>query len=183
MREFLNGWRRKTGVATLLMGLAIVAVWVRSYRFAEFVYIWPRPGRTIQFLICPEGVWWERREWALKSPDTEERRCMFDRQTWPTPSWPMSPYDGYGPFHAPRIQWRWRLNGFDVGEFEWDKVPFGPNGDDPEGWKRRTTFHVKVWLIPFWSIVLPPTLVSAWLLLSKPRPRRASPAPQSPSNS
>ena len=41
--------------------------------------------------------------------------------------------------------------------------------DDPTGHIGNTTAPVIVFAIPFWSIILPLTLVSAFLLLSKPR--------------
>ena len=33
----------------------------------------------------------------------------------------------------------------------------------------RVSLDTRIWEIPYWSIVLPLTLLSAWLLLSKPR--------------
>ncbi|HEY0984455.1 hypothetical protein [Schlesneria sp.] len=30
-------------------------------------------------------------------------------------------------------------------------------------------YDLRVWIVPYWSIVLPPTLLSAWLLIGKPR--------------
>ena len=31
--------------------------------------------------------------------------------------------------------------------------------------------NLAIWIIPYWSIVIPLTLLSAWLLLSKQRPK------------
>ena len=50
-----------------------------------------------------------------------------------------------------KMAWKWRIMGFGDGEFS----IFG--------------VKIRVILFPYWSIVLPPTLLSAWLLLSKPR--------------
>jgi len=38
------------------------------------------------------------------------------------------------------------------------------------------------WTIPYWSIVVPLTLLSAWLLLSKPRAKKIEPTASKPPN-
>ena len=37
MKEFLHGWRRKAGVATLVMACAFGGMWVRSYAVYDFI--------------------------------------------------------------------------------------------------------------------------------------------------
>jgi hypothetical protein len=49
------------------------------------------------------------------------------------------------------IEWTWTSLGFGVGRIN----------DLPDGKK------ITLWAIPYWSIVIPVTLLSAWLLLSK----------------
>jgi len=103
---------------------------------------------------------------------------MFHWQTWRDEGFGKTPYHGYGPFHSPMINWRWQSAGFDFGEFDWKDHPFGPSGFDRDAWKRTTTYHVNVWLIPFWSVILALTLPSAYLLLSRTHPKqnRVNPA-------
>lgn len=52
------------------------------------------------------------------------------------------------------IQWRWRCIGFDIGQLG-RPVPRSP--------------FVYWWLVPHWFFAIPSTLLSAYLLLSKPR--------------
>lgn len=56
-------------------------------------------------------------------------------------------------FHSPAIEWSWRWQEFGSGKHR-------------RGW-------VRFWSAPYWSIVLPLTSLSAYLLLSKPRQKRA----------
>jgi hypothetical protein len=51
--------------------------------------------------------------------------------------------------------WRWRFLGFEAGEFTTQMT-----GDSSHG---------SFCSIPYWSVTVPLTLVSLWLLLSKPR--------------
>jgi hypothetical protein len=37
MREFFHGWRRKTGIITLVVGLGLMGMWIRSYRLMDIV--------------------------------------------------------------------------------------------------------------------------------------------------
>ena len=37
MREFFCGWRRKAGCIALVMALALMAGWIRSYTLADWI--------------------------------------------------------------------------------------------------------------------------------------------------
>jgi len=37
MGEFFKGWRRKTGIVTLVMALLSGSLWMRSYRWGEYI--------------------------------------------------------------------------------------------------------------------------------------------------
>ena len=39
----------------------------------------------------------------------------------------------------------------------------------PVFWTSRTVVMATIWIIPYWSLVIPLTLLSAWLILGKPR--------------
>lgn len=69
--------------------------------------------------------------------------------------------DGHDVWQWPFIDWRWRMLGFG-------------HGIDIGGQKSKNNFlfHTLptiVTVVPYWSIVLPLTAISAWLLLSKPK--------------
>ena len=59
------------------------------------------------------------------------------------------------------VHWHWQLLGFDFGAASFEAFTKAQTG----------TFRQRdeIWQIPYWSIVLPLTLISLWLLLSKPR--------------
>jgi hypothetical protein len=70
--------------------------------------------------------------------------------------------EGLVQFHLPHLagvlgdgdlhfEWRWKYLGFDSGQLRHNKL--------------SATF----WIIPYWSIVVPLTALSAWLLVIKPR--------------
>ncbi len=61
-------------------------------------------------------------------------------------TWPFTEIDNV--FHDPALSRSWRFCGFASAEFERQGI--------------------KVWIIPYWSIVIPLTLLAAYLLLSKP---------------
>lgn len=127
MRVFFEGWRRRSGCATLVMACIFMAGWFRSFVILDSL-AYSGSGRQYQI-----GSW-----------------------------------DGY-------ILW---MSGVPVSDvellnFKWDRMTFGPLIPESEisdvfmnseNWKP----FVK-WTIPYWSVALPLTLVSAWLLLTKPR--------------
>ncbi len=67
--------------------------------------------------------------------------------------------DRSDPFETVDIEWRWKALGFDFGQGHHAfQAPFG------------------FWIIPYWSIAIPLTLISVWLVGSKatvPRPELA----------
>ncbi len=70
------------------------------------------------------------------------------------------------------IHWRRYWYGFDFGAKSYLMGTMKPEGTSSrsipgEYWKRR----VEVWQVPYWSMILPLTLLSAYLLRSKSRKR------------
>ncbi len=75
-----------------------------------------------------------------------------DVQRWTTPRWQnWIASEGVHPFDNPEIKWQWRFCGF---------------GFASDGMTSR--------IVPYWAIVIPLTLLAAWLLLSKPRPLKSA---------
>jgi hypothetical protein len=56
------------------------------------------------------------------------------------------------PWSNPEIKWRFRWFGFGNGSMDDFSI-----GD------------VRLWTIPYWSLVIPLTILSAWMILSKPK--------------
>ena len=148
MKEFFRGWRRKVGVVTLVMACVFMAGWMRSLTFNECVMIQFRKDWSDEFASSDSSLIWACHRTRLASgllPVFYSNRRTDDDGIW----------------KRQFVQWRWRLLGF------------GHGGDDG-GAKSigNLIIHTspsKVTVIPYWSIVIPLTALSAYLLLSKPR--------------
>ena len=75
----------------------------------------------------------------------------------------------------------WVALDMQFGEIQWQSAPVGADRETmllewfPQYAERREKKYVKNWEVPYWSIVIPLTLLSAWLLLIDPRKRANSP--------
>jgi hypothetical protein len=173
MREFLHGWRRKAGVISLVLACLFTGAWVRSFKSTDTVTI--RSGEftyeCLASIDCRLG--WLR--------STEERDDSTDPEFGPTfPKWkstsfrsgpdasgqrfavtlPDSPgfLVGESFFEAPSVRWKWRWCGFGAGTVRL-------------GWVVSSGWQIDFFVIPYWSVALPMTVVSAYLILGKPRKR------------
>ena len=158
MREFFNGWRRKVGVFTLLLTCLLTCGWFRSQRAFEVIN-------------CPIGG-----EFAIAAASWNDAlaiRCGWDTEDrWRDFVWhvtdddyfeytdPVSTLyrfdqpipDGSGCF----VRWclLWREGG--IGVSPMDQTP-----------NRKMMFLIA----PYGALIFPATLLSAYLLLWKPRKR------------
>jgi hypothetical protein len=137
MNEFFNSWRRKAGVLLLLLACLFMAGWIRGLK-------------TVDFIEYPIGdqAW---HAWAISEGSI---RC------W-TITTEIAPCE-----RVPR-SFRWRA--YDV------LTAMFVNGDEPI-WRWRENrlqpYAGPIWswqipcnlFIPYWSIVIPITALSAWLI-------------------
>lgn len=154
MTGFLRGWRRKTGVMTLVLACVLTVGWLRSPYYTD----------------CLERIQ-DRSRYAVCSTHS---RLFFMRQDWPEGSatpwgatrsrvWSVAesrkvdqngvekPYDPAD--MGCQLNWRWTWFGF-----------YGSSGiTTSQGMK----FEYR--MIPWWSVVVPLTLFTGFLLLGKPR--------------
>ena len=132
MKEFFHGWRRKTGVVSLVMACAVMGLWLRSLKVWDF-YAFPAGIRHHQFNSIDGGFIWS--SWDRQPPED-----------WASPDW------------------------------EWiadDSDTAGPFPDFVKLWDNPTNrrWKARYWYIYYWQIVIPLALLSAFLLLWKPRKR------------
>jgi hypothetical protein len=128
MREFFHGWRRKAGVASLVMACAVTSLWIRSQ--ANLDVVWLRVlGQQFAVNTSPGQLLMFRLDTA-----------HFDDVLW----FSMETRSAEGVAIIKSI----------------DHL----NGQHPE----PGTHYLRIW---YWSIVLPLTLLSAYLILWKPRKR------------
>jgi hypothetical protein len=146
MKESFRGWRRKIGVVTLVMACLFVAGWVRNYFIRDSVNIPTGNSSSIEFI---SGY-----------------QCLNLVVMWSTiPDHEMASFRIYHQKEEEEIGFP--AGKFLFGGFAGDHFPFRPS------WFRfsnevRTT-SLMIFSLPYWSITIPLTLLSGWLLLSKPR--------------
>jgi len=139
MRDFFRGWRRKAGVVALLMACIVFAAWMRSLEF-DFGL------RGTSSLIASQGsLEWSRSSEFAEPHTTEPLRWFHRKHTT------MSGMQ----FEGKTIS-RLEMAGFVA--YSYRIVDFGG----------VSMYRVDRWLVPFWGILLPTTLLSAYLILWKP---------------
>ena len=148
MREFFRGWKRKVGVATLVMTCGFAMLWIRSRSFTdEILFPMIRTQGASEVAGMLDGLMSTRNAfvWArlpVHHDQIDELGHIF-------PYW----------------QTDERTTDFDGQEYKRQSGAFGFAvyvADDRDQ-------QAKYLLIPYWSIVIPLTLLSAYLLFSNPR--------------
>lgn len=139
MMSYFKPLRRKIGVLTLVFACAFMAGWMRSQTISEGICFRGSPSRV--HVLSSRGAFLR---WNCRGGDSPERfyvNSKFD-------------YDSIAALVNDdlKIDYRWRMWGFQ-----------SVSGLTPSG------VPTAIWIIPYASIVIPLTLLSAWLLLSKPR--------------
>ncbi len=169
MLSFFHGWRRKGGVVSLVLALVVCGAWVRSRIVMDRCANYTKTNwRTLT--SYGSTLWFEDRH-AVEGPANHWPGVSFRSAIglYGVTAW--SPYDGFvsPSFRELPILHRRRFAGFDFGEYQ-VRIP---NQVPPE-----TTYRCQVWGIPYWPVAVPLTLLSAYLILWKPRKR----APATPTN-
>lgn len=149
MGEVFKGWRRKAGCVALMMACVLMGLWMRGYRVSDALSFGiDSAGNDVWLNSSRDGIRWERYFGAGGA---------WGWQQFPVPrTGTVFPFDDPKWLAICTIDWRWRACGFDFGE--WHS-------------KQKDTFRSYYWLIPYWSLVLPLTLLSAYLILWNPRKR------------
>lgn len=158
MLSFFHGLRRKIGVITLVMACVLAAAWVRSLSTYDLIGL-PKVRNGIPCVLSTQQLLTLMVErpvghtssysWFLGSEKTSDF------------NWIILPVNK-SPLTDTEISWSCRSCGFGHGKRT------NVTSEHPDG-----QFSVNVdftfLTIPYWSIVIPLTLLSAYLLLSKPR--------------
>lgn len=144
MREFFHGWKDKLGSVTLLLACLSAGGWVRSSLWVDGLEIRLNALTVVSLRSCTGGI----EAFRFYHPDVEELEARGFTDTirftsWQIPAQHNSRWKG--------ILWRWNTWGFRLGS---------RYGDD-------SLERLSVAVVPYWAIVIPLTVLSAWLLLSK----------------
>ena len=140
MGEYFRPWRRRFGLLTLVMACVAFGGWARSMTFCDSVDL---PSRLTPTFM-PVHVVSLGRCVGMFFPEAriDNKRLLPWFRT----------NEGIGNcnlLQQPHVEWKWRFCGFGIG---WAKA---------EGF-----WHV---VIPYWFVITPLTLLSVYVLLSKPR--------------
>lgn len=146
MNSYFKPFRRKLGVIAVVMGCVFAAGWVRSLsRYDHYMF----PGKqTNDWLVSNrQQIGWMR--WRLDSGKLMSNVGYAS-------GWTSTPVGSVHPEMSEEGP-RWQLIGFDY-----------QHGDLPMGLRSSPVYviHQIRIRVPYWSVVMPLTLLSAYLLLS-----------------
>ena len=189
MGDFFKPWGRKIGVVTLVMACVFMMGWIRSQTVADsLTYSTGHHSEVSWFsmagMICLQKLRIDTQERSAETapPEAPTRRTLeletddpdsptsieISETSWATPI--LMSADRPFPTWETRslsdqelssmLEWRWLLFGFGIADFDYV-------GSVISG--KRDVLSEKIYAIPYWSIVILLTLLSAYLLLSKPR--------------
>jgi hypothetical protein len=148
MREFFQGWRRKIGCATLVMACVLMIGWVRSMR--EFHCLAVAKNMIVQSTKGRVTLFWD-------NSDSRNPVLWWHGETTDESYDPLQAQEGLN------IDWRWSCAGVTLGAYTVQ-----------EGSRLART---DVYDVRYWLLVIPLTLLSAYLILWKPRKRKMADQP------
>ena len=146
MGDFFHGWRRKAGCVTLLMACVMMCGWVRSRTTCDFISFFGSDRKALHDLSSTRmGLMYMRTDQDFTG---QTKSITFATRTW-------NPARVTDYLLGTEMNWRIDSCGFRFGK----SVHRGP----------YSIANLTAWIIPYWSIVIPLTAISACLLLTKPR--------------
>ena len=152
MGNLFKGWRRKAGCVLLVMTCGFLVDWMRSYTFCRFSE-WEEEGRVTQLTVVNGGISWAKYVFSKDSRTFKDNRSLGYH------------FGRYNGCRNGTHGW-WSFNTTPIAGFRF--------GTDFRSLDRNIEERADYWLVPYWSVVLPLTLLSAYLILGKPRMRAAT---------
>ncbi len=162
MADFFRGWRHKVGVVTLMMALFFIGAWMRSLTVSDHVHVqfFDYSNANQGFASNNGSVLWLKCDDRIKRKIELMPEVPFIALLYP-PQWNSHGNDspwGRRFLENPDIQWGGRFCGFGVGDVILDAVL------QRSKWFPVSPIHIRFVEVPYWSIVLLLTLLSAFLL-------------------
>lgn len=162
MMGYFKPLRRKLGVVALLVASVFASGWMRSRHYEDMMLIGVDGITSHQLVSDPKGICWQSvRELDRTIPVSigfSDRVCISS-QPYDHEYWISFPESDVG------VITKQRWCGFEILRSRHES-PSDPRSESSS------------WTIPYWSIVVPLTLLSAWLLLSRPRAKNTERAPK-----
>lgn len=151
MGKFFKPWRRKTGCVTLAFALMAVGTWMRSYRTIDRVLLPSSSCTTHEIHSDPRGLYWE----VTHAPCAQIKYIPFSWESWRFASSESFEID------LLRLKWNLKFAGCGIGRTEFTRMPSGR--------REFVACQITVFVAPYWAITLALTIVSALLILIKPK--------------
>jgi hypothetical protein len=161
MGEYFKPPRRKLGIVTLGLACVLMAGWGRSLVTINKFTI-QADAYNFNRLVSIQGcVAWQRvvpkSDSVELTPELFQDAAQFFADQLLAATW-INKEGG--------IDWKHRLMGFEIAD----------NRRMGHSWTGQLwAVQVVFWKLSYWWFIAPLTLLSAWLLLSKPRPAKATP--------
>ncbi len=148
MGDFSHGWRRKCGLVALAMACVFTAGWVRSLTTEDVFFVPLGPFHSAALSSADQLVAWR----CGYEDSGGELNWISDTLSHWAADFDERLQDPIFPGEGDLVDWIW-ISGLTIGETSFYR-PY-----------RRQVLLI----IPYWLIVLSPTLLAAFLLLNKPR--------------
>lgn len=145
MPTYFKPLRRRIGVVTLVVACVFAAGWVRSLDRGDFL------SSQLGLSCSIAGGLFHEFTTGATNPNS-----LFRYHSAVMDDWIIDPYRNPKWEH----KWKWQLLGFGFSEYKY--MALMKTGD-------MGRVDLAFYRIPYWSMVIPLALVSAYLLLSKPR--------------
>ncbi|MDB5345400.1 MAG: hypothetical protein JWP89_3777 [Schlesneria sp.] len=164
MWSFFHGWRRKAGAVTLVMACAVLGMWLRGRLYSDSIICRVASHQAIAIALDERSLQWISLSESDKSP---KRQFVKDSQgrMQATAEYLIDPklkidWDFGSTERPPMLEASYWL--------DWNDFRFGiATGDLGE---------TRILTMPYWTIVIPLTLLSAYLILWKPRSKQKTSA-------
>jgi len=161
MKEFFKGWRRKVGCVTLLMALFLTGMWIRSFKIFDNFWITSLQNRN-----------------SLSSSDGCIRLGHAHANEARVTKWDVK-YDSHVIKRKAKSASNFTEHDFSrvAGDFYLKSAThnWGHYSDLVQTPGPPISVRLISAQVPYWSIVIPLTLLSAWLLISKSRVAKPKP--------
>jgi hypothetical protein len=145
MGDFFQSSRRTTGLVALGMALVFLAGWLRSQGIQDVVSFPGAMGGGEYLMSLNGSLVWQRCSQLPPGRGVSSLR-------WFTV--PLARSRPFGAFAYPELKWWWNGNGIGIG-----KIPVDQHNGTA----------VSLWVVSYWYVIAPLTLLSGYLLLGTRR--------------
>ena len=155
MGEFFKSWRRKAGCVTLVMACLFMAGWVRSKLKYDLIVL--PCGNSSYRVALMFGRFRFLRATPSALPPSWVSKDVSHISYQEAEEWFVDMDGERMEWKNMTVEWQW----------SWGMFSFGAG--------TRLHERVELYTFPYWSVVIPLTLLSAYLILWKPRKRDPQP--------